>query len=294
MVSSLTLICLRRGGRTARAKCSLLNIGHLIALTYFLWLALAEVRGQTADSARPEFAVASVKPSNSIGRPEIGNFNGRGHAKNATLKMIMATAYQVPVFLISGGPAWADSQTFDIEGKAEDPKTGYVQLRLMMQSLLEDRFHLRLHREIRVSSVYSLVTSKGGVTLSRSADQTSPDATGPSSSPDDPPRGSVLVGPGLLVANAASMPVLAKVLTPELERPVLDKTNLIGRYDIRLRWTPEIQPTVGTGGQETERNAPDLPGLFTALREQTGLELKAGRGPVEILVIDSAEKPSPN
>jgi len=151
-----------------------------LRLPVFLLLAIfLEAAEEISDHGRPQFAVASVKVSKFEGRSEIGNSNGRGHAKNASLKMIMATAYQVPVFQISGGPAWADSERFDIEAKAEDPKTGYIQLRLMMQSLLEDRFRLRLHRETRVSTVYFLVTSKGGVRMSRSADQTSPDATGP-------------------------------------------------------------------------------------------------------------------
>ena len=89
----------------------------------------------------------------------------------------------------------------------------------MMQSLLEDRFHLRVHRESRASSVYLLLITKGGVKMNLSADQTSPDETRPSSSPaDGPPRGSALMGPGMLIANAAPMSVLAKVLTPELER----------------------------------------------------------------------------
>jgi uncharacterized protein (TIGR03435 family) len=253
-------------------------------------------------SPRPEFAVASIKsstaqgnPANSPGRPEVGNFNGRGYAKDATLKMIMATAWQVPTSRISGGPGWVDSERFDVEGKAEDLKTEYIQLRLMMQSLLEDRFRLRVHRETRASSVYFLVTAKGGVKMNLSADQTSPDETRPSFSPaDSPPRGSVLMGPGMLIANAAPMSVLAKVLTPELERPVLDKTNLNGRYDIRLKWMPEIQAPGDAGGPDAAANAADLPGLSTALREQLGLELKADRGPVEFLVIDSAEKPSPN
>src|SRR3954447_7324839 len=222
-------------------------------------------------------------------RAEVSNFNGRGHAWNATLKAIMTSAYQIPASQISGGPKWVDSDRFDVEAKAEDPATGYIQLRLMMQSLLEDRFRLRLHRETRVSSVYFLVTSKGGARMSRSADQTSPDATGPPSSPaDGPPRGSVLMGAGILLANAASMSVLAKVLTPELEHPVLDKTDLNGRYDVRLKWMPEIQSADAPGGRSPATSALDLPGLFTALREQLGLELKAGRGPVEFLRINSA------
>src|SRR5215218_10026603 len=128
-------------------------------LVFLLLVVLLEAAEETPDRGRPQFAVASVKRSKPDGRPEIGNSNGRGRAKNATLKMIMATAYQVPIFQISGGPAWVDSERLDIEAKAEDLKTGYIQLRLMMQSLLEDRFRLRLHRETRVSSVYFLETS---------------------------------------------------------------------------------------------------------------------------------------
>lgn len=248
-------------------------------------------------STRPAFAVGSVRPSNSEGRPEVGNFNGRGYGKNATLKRMIATAYQVPAFQISGGPKWIDSDRFDIEARAEDPKTGYIQLRLMMQSLLEDRFRLKLHRETRESAVYLLVTTKGRPKMTPSDDQTTPDATGPPSSPTDgPTRGSVLIGRGLLMTNAVTMPVLAKILASELGRPVLDKTNLRSRFDIRLRWTPDalIDAASPDGTDGSDASGTDLPGLFTALREQLGIEVKSARGPVEFLVIDSAEKPSPN
>jgi len=268
---------------------------RLKLFAFFLLGALAYATAQTTDRARPEFAVTSVKPSNFPGRPEVGNFNGRGYAKNATLKMIMATAFQIPIFQISGGAGWTDSDRFDVEGKAEDSKTGYIQLRLMMQSLLEDRFHLRIHRETRVSSVFSLVVAKGALKLKLSVDQTSPDASTPTSSPfDGPSRGSVLMGPGMLVANAASMSVLSKVLTPEMERPVLDRTNLTGRFDIRLKWMPDAHSAGGADASDVTTNTADLPTVLTALREQLGLELKSDRGPIEFLVIDSAEKPSPN
>ena len=244
---------------------------------------------------RPEFAVGSIRPSHSEGRPEVGNFNGRGYGKNATLKMMMATAYQVPAFQISGGPKWVDSDRFDIEARAEDPKTGYIQLRLMMQSLLEDRFRLKLHRETRESSVYLLVATRGRLKMRSSTDQTTPDATAPPSSPTDgPTRGGALLGRGMLITNAATMSFLAKLLTSELGRPVLDQTNLKGRFDIRLEWTPDAQATPDVDGGDLDATRTDLPGLFTALREQLGIEVKAGRGPVEFLAIDSAEKPSPN
>jgi uncharacterized protein (TIGR03435 family) len=210
---------------------------------------------------------------------------------------MMATAYQVPVFQISGGPKWVDSDRFDIEARADDPRTGYVQLRLMMQSLLEDRFRLKLHSETRTSSVYLLVTTKGTPKMTPSTDQTTPDATGPPSSPTDgPTRGGVLIGRSLLMTNAATMSVLAKMLASELGRPVLDQTSLESRFDIHLRWTPDVLSDAASpdGADDPDASGTDLPGLFTALREQLGIELKSGRGPVEFLVIDSAEKPSPN
>ena len=268
----------------------------LMKLKLFGWLFAASfvyLTAQVTGGERPRFAVASVKPSNLPGRAEIGNFNGRGYGKNATLKMLMATAYQVQTFQILGGPAWAGSDRFDVEARAEDPNTGYIQLRLMMQSLFEDRFRLKIHRETKISTIYLLVVAKGGPKIKLSADQESPDA-GPSTSPHDgPPRGSVLMGRGLLVANAIPLPVLAKTLTPEMERPIVDKTNLKGRFDIHLEWTPSPL-TTGDGGAPATSNGADLPTVFSALREQLGLQLKSGRGPVEFLMIDSVEKPSPN
>jgi len=263
----------------------------LMKLKSFGFFLLLTLEAQTLTSGNPGFDVSSVKPANAPGRPEIGNSNGRGYAKNATLKMIMATAYQVPAFQISGGPGWADSDRFDVEGKASDPKTGYIQLRLMMQALLEDRFHLKVHRATRVSSVYSLVVARGGVKMTPSADQISPDASGSASSPaDGPPRGGALMGPGMFIANASPVSVIARTLTPEMERPVLDRTNLNGRFDVRLEWMPDARFAGGTA----PANAANLPTIFTALREQLGLELKSDRGPVEFLVIDSVEKPLPN
>jgi uncharacterized protein (TIGR03435 family) len=222
---------------------------------------------------RPEFAVGSVRPSNSEGRPEVGNSNGRSHGKNATLRSLMSTAYQVPVFQISGGPRWVDSDRFDIEARAEDPKTGYIQLRLMMQSLLEDRFRLKLHRETRESSVYLLVPTRGKPKMTPSEDQTSPDATGTPSSPTDGPvRGSVLIGRGLLVANAAPISLLAKMLASELGRPVLDQTNLSGRFDIRLSWTPEaLRDSAGPDGA----GGPDATSLACSLRSASSWALQS-------------------
>jgi uncharacterized protein (TIGR03435 family) len=157
-------------------------------ITVFLFTGiLVCLKAQRPEPTRPAFAVASVKPSDSKDRPAVGNFNGRGYGRNATLKMLIQTAYQVQPFQISGGPAWIGSDRFEVAGKADDPNTLYPQLRLMMQSLLEERFQLRVHKEARRMAIYSLVLAKGGARLKASADQTSPDATTPPVSPQDGP-----------------------------------------------------------------------------------------------------------
>jgi uncharacterized protein (TIGR03435 family) len=98
----------------------------------------------------------------------------------------------------------------------------------------------------------------------------------------------------MLMTNGAIMSVLAKMLTSELGRPVLDRTNLKTRFDIRLRWTPDSEPALSTDGTARTASDAEFPGLFTALREQLGIEVKSARAPVEFLAIDAAEKPSPN
>ncbi len=232
---------------------------------------------QTDPAPRPNFAVASIKPSNAQGKPAYGTGNGKGYGKNVTLKMLIGLAYQVQQFQITGGPAWTDSDRFEVEGKAEDSSANYAQLRLMMQSLLADRFKLRLHRQTRQSSVYALVVAKDGPKIKSAPDQTSPDVVGAATSPGDgPSRGGILIGPGMLSANAVILSQFAKVIAPELDRFVIDRTNLAGRFDLRLRWSPELR-------SDSERavipaDSTERPSIFTAVQEQLGLKLGTGEG----------------
>jgi uncharacterized protein (TIGR03435 family) len=268
---------------------------HTAAIVLFeclLGISVARtVAGQP--SPHPEFAVASIKPSTAQGDPVYGTGNGRGYGENVTLKMLIGLAWQVQQFQIIGGPGWADSDRFEVEGKAEDSRADYAQLRLMVQSLLADRFKLRLHRETRQSSVYALVVAKGGPKIKLSPDQTSPDVVGAPTSPQDGPnRGGILMGPGMLAANAVVLSQFAKVIAPELDRFVIDRTNLAGRFDLRLRWSPESP-------SDPERavipaDPSEALSIFTAVQEQLGLKFEPAKGPVEFLVIDTAEKPSAN
>jgi uncharacterized protein (TIGR03435 family) len=108
-----------------------------------------------SQTARPEFAVASVKPNHAGCCTTYGAGNGGSGGKDVTLKMLIAFAYHLQQFQISGGPRWIGSDRFDVEGKAGDPKADPDQLRLMLRSLFEDRFNLKVHRETKEAPVYA-------------------------------------------------------------------------------------------------------------------------------------------
>ncbi len=132
-------------------------------------IVLAGLANAQSPSPRPEFEVASVKP-NTAGhnlvmiRPPVG---GRFTATNARLKMLIGLAYNVQNFEISGGPGWVDSDGYDIEAKAADSKIGMDQLRPMLQTLLENRFHLMIHRETKEVPVYALMATAKRARLPR-------------------------------------------------------------------------------------------------------------------------------
>jgi uncharacterized protein (TIGR03435 family) len=147
---------------------NLSRAGAVLAIT------LALARAQTGSATRPEFEVASIRPS----RPStpstpssFGAGNGGGGGANVTLKTLIAFAYRLQQFQILGGPGWVNSDRFDIEAKAADAKTPPDQVRLMLQSLFADRFKLAVHRETKQSNVYALVVAKGGPKIKLSADK---------------------------------------------------------------------------------------------------------------------------
>jgi uncharacterized protein (TIGR03435 family) len=217
--------------------------------------------GQTA--ARAEFEVASVKVNLSGDggadwNPEHGNFT----AENATLRQLIMFAYHLPGSMISG-PGWLDSVRFDIhaKGKGDAPDS---QVELMMQSLLAGRFHLKVHRETKEGPVYFLTVMSGGLKAQR-AD--TPHPTPFSELPEPHP---------MMRDSHVSMAELAGALTDLIRRPVFDRTGIEGEYRVMVWWGNKLQA--------------DAPDLFTALQEQVGLKLESGRGPVETLVVDAADK----
>jgi uncharacterized protein (TIGR03435 family) len=293
----------------------------MILQKHFFWIVLVVVTAipifsQQTAGTKPAFEVATIKPSTSADNRIMimGQPGGRFTVTNATLKMVMGVAYRVRDFQISGGPSWITTDRWNIEAKAEEgsipPLTGPPDptvpnpLTLMVQSLIEDRFQLKMHRETKELPVYELLVGKSGSKMKLSADQ-SPAKPPERGSPLPPPpqrggpmpRGAMRVGRGALEANGVLITNLVAALSQQLGRTLIDKTDLKGFYDIKLEWTPEIgQGPVVPGGPEPPPPSGDTsgPSIFTAVQEQLGLRLESSKGPVEVLVIDSVQKPTEN
>jgi uncharacterized protein (TIGR03435 family) len=300
-------------------------------------------------SPKPSFEVVSIKPS----PPNLGMRGGQPRGDRLSLvgmslRLLLQQAFSpaggggpIGQLTIIGGPSWMDSDLYDIEAKA-DCSGGALsreQMRLMMQSMLEDRFQLKAHMETREQPVYNLVVAKQGPKLKASTDQTpsplaqgppqpcSPAGAAPVPMPPPPgqrggppdmsamPRGAMMMmmGPDGMTMQAPGVPIanLAGMLGQFAGRPVIDKTDLKGLFDIKLRFSPGgitlpggrggfgpqgpgAGPGPGGPGGAPVTNAADpVPSLFTAIQE-LGLKLESSKGPVEVLVVESAQKPTEN
>ena len=238
---------------------------------------------------RPAFEVASVKPNNSGADSSSGKTSRRPRGSvthnNVTLQVLVLQAYDLREFQVVGGPAWTYQDKFDVEAKA--PAIPDPDLHAMMQSLLEEHFQLKVHRETRALSVFLLSLAEAGSKLRSSS-------VGPPGGPISTRTNAGSTG-GEIVASGVGIALLADTLTSEVGRPVIDKTGLTGRFDINLKWSPSatLNPRSGFGGLDPP-NAPRPSAVFTAIREQLGLKLEAGTAAVEMLVIDDARNPFKN
>ena len=273
---------------------------------FVIAIAVAPLLSQTA--LNPSFEIVSVKPSKAGGprNSSIGVAAGRFVATNVTLKGLVRYAYRSRTtdFMnnqLVGGPAWVDTDHFDVEAKPDGDSRPFPleQMQLMVRSLLQDRFQLKIHRDTREMPVYNLIVVKSGK-LKSSEDQSAPvPGAGPqSSNPSDPPRGAARMAVGssgaTLAATAIVMAQLASALQVQVDRPILEKTGLQGLFDIHLQFAPESGSTVGGPTAAALPSDSSGPSLFTALQEQLGLKLESSRDQVEVIVIDHAEKPSEN
>jgi bla regulator protein blaR1 len=224
------------------------------------------------------FDVASIKPSAEIRGTFTRYLPGGGlQVSGATLKFLISMSYGVRDFQIVGAPAWADSDRFDIEARMDTPPGDESRnTTKRLATLLIDRFQLVYHRETREQPVYALVIAKGGPKFQESTET----------------RGGIGSGNASITGHGVGIGLLALNLSNLLGRRVVDKTGLTAKYDFELKWAPDpAQPDAGAFGGPPDPNGPSL---FTALPEQLGLRLESERGPVEMLLIDRAEKPSAN
>ena len=275
---------------------------------------VAALAAQTAPPAvAPAFEVASVK-QNTSGENLIGVRlapGGRFTATNVPLRQLITMAYQVQPFQIDGGPVWLASDRFDIVAKAAGelppPQPGTVgPLQMMMRSLLADRFKLVVRNERKEMAIYALVLGRTDGKLGTQLHQSTTDCAalmagrrgapppGPPSLTDPIPCG-MRIMPGNLSAGSVPMSQLVQILSQNLQRVVVDRTGLTGNFDANLMWTPDQMPRQGDlppGAPALPPIDPNGPSLFTALQEQLGLKLDSTKGPVDVVVIDRAEKPT--
>ncbi len=253
----------------------------------------ASVSGVFAQTPSPRpkfntFDVATIKPVDpdaKAGRFIIMQGTHRFVEKAYTLKLLIAAAYDLNPKTISGGPEWVESDHYDIEAITPgEVRPTHDEQMSMLRNLLADRFKLTFHREQKLFSIYELTVTKTGPKLKPST-----------AAPDDPPSLISTVYPQrvLLPAKNATMGDLTSLMQRAmLDRPVVDKTGLAGRYDFDLEWAPD-ETQFGGSLPPAPPDAQTAP-LFVAIQQQLGLKLEATKGPVDALVVDKAEKPSAN
>jgi uncharacterized protein (TIGR03435 family) len=241
---------------------------------------------KTDSVSRPEFEVASIKPSNPNASPGGGIKAMPGGqtyvATNVPVKLMIELMFNFNVKQVSGGPSWLDTDLYDVEAKADRPRT-LDELHVMFQNLLIDRFKLQFHKETKMLPAYELTVDKSGPKLKQNM---SPDQF------DVPVR---MTGWGKLEATRCSMSAFVWRISQLVDRPVFDETGLDQYYDFKLEWARERPVNLNAGGDAGASPPPmNGPDIFTALREQLGLKLESHKGPVAVMVIDHVEKPSEN
>jgi uncharacterized protein (TIGR03435 family) len=295
----------RRASELTRARRATLLLG---AITFGLApvvvgaLAIQSAAPQPSTADRPRFEVVSVKRTPEVTGPG-ADFTtlpgGRLWVRNNAVSNLVGNAYGgVPRYLIANMPDWVTSERYDLEAKAANPDATAPQLMLMLQTLLEERFRLKWHRETRQGPVYVLTVARGGHRL-RGADDgaCAGDLEQARKLPAPAPgRTSRVCGSSWLnssgpnvVWSAYSIDIdhVARTLGSFTGRTVVNNTGITGLFDVDVE-LPRLQPLAGADFAPPDADA------FTVIREQLGLVLEPGKGPLEYFVIDSIAKPPAN
>jgi bla regulator protein BlaR1 len=231
--------------------------------------------------SQPAFEVASVKPASPSSHGISASADrARLTIRNTTIRFLVTLAYDVKDFQIAGGPQFVDTERYDIDATfgVNAPERHLTlltirtdpQVRMMLQALLVDRFHLAIRHEKKEVPAYSLTVGKKGAKLRESK------------TPED--LRDMRADLGLIKANRMTTAQLAEVLSRLLGLPIVDKTGLTGNYDFLLKWIPDEAAADATSG----------PSIFAALQESLGLRLTSGKEPVDVVVIAHVERSSKN
>ncbi len=242
-----------------------------------------------AANANPAFEVATIRPSDPAHPEQIITLRGAEViTTNVTVHALINLAYWLHPKQLTGGPAWTESDKFDVAGKPDAPGQPNVdQMKMMIQKLLADRFQLKFHYEKRDLPVYAVMIAKNGSKLVKSQD----DPKGiPGWSFGRTPAGT------RITFRNAPLSQIAAVLQNSMDKPVVDQSGLSERYDFTLTFTPDPAQAALLGGPPPPAadNPDAAPDLFTAFQQQLGLKLESTKAPVEVMVIDKVEKPSEN
>ena len=260
------------------------------------------------------FEVASIKPNKSGSTNSSSNTppGGGFRAANVTARQLILNAYRLRNFQLTGGPAWIDSDRFDVVARSpENAATDQVGARL--RSLLADRFKLTVHIETKEQPIYALVTARADGRLGQqikpstldcsrpSPGSTQRGAAGQTTPPASPAPEQFTCGTNTSVSNSQASgtmrgggrslaDIAATLGNFVVARMVIDRTGLSGTFDFELKWVPD---NMRAGGPDPAgASTPEGPSIFTAVQEQLGLKFEARRAPVEFLVIDSISQPT--
>jgi len=263
----------------------------------------------------PRYDVATIKPTAETDGMRRFMFTPAGISLTGVpIQLLLTEAFHVEDDHILGAPEWVKNKRWDVEAKVspdDAPKLDKLQFderRSMLLPLLVERFNLKYHHETREMASYSLLVAKGGPKMKASEVQPPPpDAKPPDAKPGEPapPRPQQrrmlrFMGRGHLEAEASDTHMLARVLSQQLGRTVIDKTGLTASYDYTLHWTPDDAPPPMPGGADGGTPHPENsgdavgPSLFTAVQEQLGLKLESTKGMADVVVIDHIDLPSDN
>jgi uncharacterized protein (TIGR03435 family) len=293
-----------------------------IALPVVFVLALAapgraqsSIQSAAVNTPALEYEIVLIKlnKSGSENRPVMNNTPDGYIATNVPLMMFIQSAYGIfDTDRIIGAPNWLNSDRYDIEAKMDSsvaaalsklsPEQRTAARQQMLQTVLADRFKFSIHRDTKELSVYSLVIAKGGSKLH----DANPGDTYPNGYKDGASRGGPgtiqMRGRGQLVGQGVSTAQFAGMLSFLFSHPIQDKTNLTGKYDFTLQWTPAEgegapilnRPVSAPNGEPPPALDPNGPSLEAALQDQLGLKLESKKGPAEVIVIAHVERPSGN